>query len=143
MATTVGASSSRRAGRSVGIAATVEDDVVPVSGVRHRATHVGREEHPAHAATDEFLLDAAGVAEGGGQTSQKVAHGGQDRSGTTLERAPKYQGKALRNASGEGRLEARSGLAVRGHRYRPPPRGAVPENDGGLADDLLIQSSPV
>src|SRR5713226_5238627 len=80
MATTVGASSSRRAGRSVGIAATVEDDACELR--RQQLDHylllqrcVGREEHPAHAATDEFLLDAAGVAEGGVQTSQKVAHG--------------------------------------------------------------------
>src|SRR5207247_8876510 len=43
MATTVGTSSNRPAGRSVGIAATVEDDVVPLPGVRHRATHVGSE----------------------------------------------------------------------------------------------------
>src|SRR5713226_1090502 len=127
MATTVGASSSRRAGRSVGIAATVEDDACELR--RQELDHylllqrcVGHEEHPAHAATDEFLLDAAGVAEGGLQTSQKVAHGGQNRSGTAPERAPKYQGKALRNASGEGRLGARSGLAVRGHRYTSPPR---------------------
>ena len=31
---------------------------MPLWGVRHRATHVGREEHPAHAATDESPMGA-------------------------------------------------------------------------------------
>src|SRR5438094_8995937 len=44
---------------------------------------------PAHPTPAELLLDPVGVAEGGLQASQNVAHGAYDRSGTMPERPPR------------------------------------------------------